>query len=304
MDVTRRLRSAAVSACWRQWRALGASLSRAATEPARSVVDVEALILMSLALLPDERRLGDAVAWWAGTASRLVSVQRMRTIARRGPPDADTHVALFAAAACAEGDRRWLRLAAPGSSLPKRAAKGPELPRLRERAALMPRLRAAFGVGAKADVLLFLLTAPRPDASARDLAAALDYTPRAVRDAAEDMTLSGLLDASGERPRRYAVQRQPWADLLLDGDAFPPWKPWSATCEMVTHLIAWSAASDATKASAYLKASTGRDVIEAHSKRLETVHGAPRPPRTTDLAALGEYCDGLASWIEAEARRD
>jgi hypothetical protein len=300
MEATRRLRSAAVSLCWRQWRALGASLSRAATEPAHSVVDLEALILMSLALLPDERRLGDAVAWWAGTASRLVSVQRMRTIARRGPPGADTQVELFAAAACEAGDRRWLRLKARGSTLPKRGVKGPELPRLGEPAALMPRLRAAFGVGAKADVLLFLLTAPRPDASARDLATALGYTPRAVRDAAEDMTLSGLLDASGERPRRYAVQRQPWADLLLDGASFPQWKPWSAICELVTHLLAWAAASEATKASAYLKASTGRDAIETHSKRLELVHGAPRPPRTTDLATLGEFCDGMASWIERE----
>src|SRR5258705_2182483 len=120
---------------------------------------------MSLALLGDERRLGDAVSWWAHAASRLVSVQRLRTMARRGPAGAQAHVERFAATATEAGDRRWQHLVAGAAPLPLRRAKGLEHPQLAEPAALMPRLRAAFGVGAKADVLLFLLTAPRPDAS-------------------------------------------------------------------------------------------------------------------------------------------
>src|SRR5262245_45507605 len=98
------LRESAVEACWRQWTTLGASLSRTRGKTARSVVDLEALVLTSLALVTDERRLGDAVAWWAGTASRLVSVQRLRTMARRGPAAAEDLVATFAATASAAGD--------------------------------------------------------------------------------------------------------------------------------------------------------------------------------------------------------
>ena len=59
----KRLRDAALSAWWRQWRALGASLPEGGG-PAKAVVDLEALILMSLAVQSKERRLGDAVAWW------------------------------------------------------------------------------------------------------------------------------------------------------------------------------------------------------------------------------------------------
>ena len=56
------LRESVVSACWRQWRALGASLSATPRGAPNSVVDIEALILTSQAVSSSERRLRDAVA--------------------------------------------------------------------------------------------------------------------------------------------------------------------------------------------------------------------------------------------------
>jgi hypothetical protein len=300
MDAANRLREASLSACWRQWRALGASLSRGSSVQARSVVDVEALVLMSLRLAATERRLEDAVAWWATTSSRLVSVQRLRTLARHGPADTRQHVAEFAALSAEAGDRRWSHLAGPRKLRPRRM-KGPAQARLDEGAALMPRLRAAFGVGAKADVLLLLLTAPRPEATARDLSVALDYTTRAVRDAAEDMALAGLLEARDERPRRYFVRREPWSELLLDGGTFPPWRPWSAVFLLVSHLLTDSEAL--VRKSAYLRASATRDLIERHARRLEQAHGLPQQPKVTAdayLSAFERYGEELASWIAEE----
>jgi hypothetical protein len=298
MDAASRLRDASLTACWRQWRALGASLSRASSAQARFVVDVEALLLMSLRLVPTERRLEDAVAWWAATSSRLVSVQRLRTLARHGPPDSARDVADFAAFASRAGDHRWARLAGKRKQ-PPRALKGPEQAHLDAGVTLMPRLRAAFGVGAKADVLLLLLTAPRPEATARDLSMALDYTARAVRDAAEDMVLAGLLEAHDERPRRYFVRREPWSELLLDGGALPHWRPWSGAFLLVSHLL--TDAEALARKSAYLRASATRDLVERHARRLEQVHGLPQLPKATAdayLPAFERYADELATWIE------
>lgn len=297
MDAARRLREAAISACWRQWRALGAPLSRVGDGSARSVIDVEALVLLSLALRRHERRLGDALAWWAAAAPQLVSVQRLRTLARRGPEGAQADLAAFAAAAARAGDRRWMRLADSGPPLSARQPKGPGTPRLREPAALMPRLRAAFGVGAKADILAHLLTSPRPDATARDLSAALDITPRAAREAVEDMALSGLVEATDDRPRRFAVQRRSWVALLGKEGTLPPWRPWNATCEIVCHLLSWSEAPRPAGASDYVLASSARDLIEGRARRIDRVHEAPPAPGTTSLAAMDSYMDGLAEWL-------
>jgi len=303
-SASKRLREAAVSACWQQWRALGAGLARDRAEEATGVVDIEALILMSLAVQPDERRLGDAVAWWAATASRLVSVQRLRSLARRGPADSAVHLARFARLATDAGDARWSKLvpqAAAVAESPPRALKGPDQPRLDAPAALMPRLRAGFGVGAKADVLLFLLTAPRMDPTARELAAALDYTSRAVRTAAEDMVLAGLIEAPATRPRRYSVRRAPWADLLLDGREFPTWPPQSHAFTLVAHLLTWIASQEQHEATDYLRASSARDLVEAQVPALYAAEGFPKAPQahgSAYLPAFHEFIAEVADWLE------
>jgi hypothetical protein len=303
-SAAKRLEEAAVSACWQQWRALGASLSRTHSQEAKSVVDIEALILLSFAVQTQERRLDDAVAWWASTASRLVSVQRLRSLARRGPAPTQSHLSRFARLASDAGDTRWRRLApdvlivAEGGS---RALKGPAAPILAAPAALMPRLRAAFGVGAKADVLLFLLTAPRRDPTARELAAALDYTSRAVRTAAEDMVLSGLIEGSSVRPRRYAVQRQPWAELLLSGREFPVWLPCSHAFVLVAHVLAWMEGGEERETTPYLRASAARDLVGAHAPALHGSDSFPKTPQAHGvdyLEAFSAFTGELAAWLD------
>jgi len=298
--VDRRLRDAALAACWGQWRALGASLSDAHAGDVTSVVDLEALILMSLALQPVEHRLGDAVAWWAGTTARLVSVQRLRTLARRGPERTASQLAQFASAAAAAGDARWKALAKSGQSLPTRKLKGPEQPPLLEPAALMPRLRAAFGVGAKADILLYLLTAARRDPTAGELAVGLDYTARAVRTAAEDMAAAGLIDGSAARPRRYSVRRASWAGVLLDGEEFLAWRPFSHVFALVAHILESSERDVEGKRSDYLRASAARDVIETHAPAGGADELPPRPKGLGEdyLPAFEGYVGQLAEWLQ------
>ncbi len=71
-------REAAVTVAWRQWAALGSMASSG--KRARSMVDPEALILLSLALRDHERRLSDVIHQWVVHGVRLLSVQRTKNL--------------------------------------------------------------------------------------------------------------------------------------------------------------------------------------------------------------------------------
>src|SRR5665213_1176053 len=182
------LRNAALDVLWRQWGAVGGMVSEHTR--AASVVDPEALILMSLALQAVEPRFGDLLADWARLNSELLSVQRMRNLARRFPEGIGENLAAFARIALAEGkDHRWKSIAGTEASLDLgRRHQGKSRAtrvNLLEPTALLLRLRLVFGVGIKADLIGFLLSTDRGErASIGTIATVTDYTVAAVRKAA------------------------------------------------------------------------------------------------------------------------
>src|SRR5438105_7194242 len=109
-EIASAAREAAADAVWRQWSLLGAPVAGAGPAP-RSVIDPEALLLLSASIRSSERRLGDVLGGWATAGSTLLSVQRTTTMLRRFPPSTHVGVASFAAAAAEAGDGRWSTLA-------------------------------------------------------------------------------------------------------------------------------------------------------------------------------------------------
>ena len=105
-------REAAVQAAWTQWTGLGASLTGSTT--ASSIVDPEALVLVSLALRDDERQFDGVIAWGARICAKHLSVQRMNTLKISFPPVVGERLGRFAQAAHQAGDSRWKSLATTG----------------------------------------------------------------------------------------------------------------------------------------------------------------------------------------------
>lgn len=145
------LRESLLTVAWRQWRALGAgaaggrpSVSDRAGGPGdqgnrrllHTLVDPEALVLVSLLLADHERRLGDLLHAWGARNSDLLSVQRMKNLkatypeAARGP--LAQRLAWFATVARDEGkDLRWRSLAQGWSGMSAgdpEETEGPEGP--------------------------------------------------------------------------------------------------------------------------------------------------------------------------------
>jgi hypothetical protein len=272
-DLSKTLLRAATDVVWLQWRALGAQT--ATRGHARSMVDPEALVLMSLTLSAAEPRLRDVLADWVTLNASLLSVQRIKNLIPEYPGDVQAHVGAFAHLVLTEArDVRWRSLAVE----PVKAG-GPirRTNKLRAReasfddaAALWLRLRLALSVGIKADTMAFLLGGG-DWASGRAIASATSYTLAAVRRALDDLSHAGLVIAR-KRPRmamEYAVRGRPWADALgLDGPV-PAWRNWYERFKFVAAFLAWAEKAEGRSVSRYAFGAIGRELLASHASALE-----------------------------------
>ena len=300
--------STAVGACWAQWAALGAPVASPGRPLPASLVDIEALLVLSARAAGTQRRLLDLVAWWARVGSVLTSVQRFRSVADAFPPTARESAFVFAALAEAAGDRRWSRHVDPGVVVPTVRAKGVDEPSLVAESALWLRLRAGLGVGAKADAIAYLLGTRGAWASVRDIARATAYSTVAIRTATSEMVLAGFIRETGDRPARYAALSESWAGLLgLAGDApvAPRWRGWSEIFAFLAGVGDWADAVAAPDAPGpHVLASRARDLMERHAIAfvLDGVD-VPDPAGFRGLEAatgLAVTMRAVAAWVEEQ----
>lgn len=327
--IASRAEQCVIDACWRQWRTLVGDGLVAGQRPARSIIDPEALVLASLALRDHERRLADRLLWWASGGAGLMSVQRLVTLKDLFRCDAvEEGVRWFATRAMSAGDARWRGLAEGRAHTvePSRAGKGPAVPQLLEPSTLMLRLRAGFGVGAKADVMTFLIGACGAQGTnemwvdAVTIARATSYAPGSVRRAVREMALARFVDASAAHPRTYSVHARRWARALglhdpfarrpsTDDDAgldVPPWRFWSHHYGLLVAAGTWARSLEQEEIPAVVAASRARDLVERFPRAL-TWTGVPAPdprlhPGERYGAAFATLVEELARFVDEDGR--
>jgi hypothetical protein len=250
------------------------------------VIDPESLVLLSLAFRNEERRLTDLLRWWAREGAPLTNVQRMRTLADQLGERSGPDFALFSRWATQEGHRSWARYASDepdAGAAPVRRSKGLETLVLVEPATLMVRLRAAFGVNAKADVLVFLIGLRGAMATVAVISRALGYTQTAVREAVKDMATARLIQETSDRPASYSTYHRPWVDLLelaspgaAERGVGPAWGMWTSLFALLTEAYRLAPTASAGANAEHVAASAARDAIERHAYGLN-FHGIPVP---------------------------
>lgn len=273
-ELSNTLRQAATDVVWLQWRALGAQT--ATRGHARSLVDPEALVLMSLTLSEAEPRLRDVLADWVTLNASLLSVQRIKNLMAHHPDDVQARVGAFARLVLTEAkDVRWRSLAAEavkGAAVTRRANKLRALKAsFDDGAALWLRLRLGLSVGIKADTMAFLLASAGTWASGRAIAAATSYTLPAVRRALDDLSQAGLVLARKRPPTaaEYSVRGKPWADALgLDGSV-PAWRNWGERFMFVAAFLAWAEKAEGRNVSRYAFGAIGRELLANHASAME-----------------------------------
>jgi hypothetical protein len=300
--------AAAVGACWAQWAALGAPVASAGRPLPSSLIDIEALVILSARAAERERRLLDLVAWWARVGSALTSVQRFGSLVDAFPPSTRAGALVFAALAEAAGDRRWSRHVDRGAELPTVRDKGVDAPSLAGECALWLRLRAGLGVGAKADTIAYLLGTHDAWASVRDISRATGYSTVAIRTATSEMVIAGFIRTTGDRPARFAAPSASWAGLLaLAGEprVAPRWHAWSEIFAFLLGVGEWAAAVAAPDPPGrHVLASRARDQMERYSTAFALDRIAvPDPaafPGLEAVAGLAETVRVVAAWVEEQ----
>lgn len=296
---------ASISGCWEQWRSLGASASVEGAVRAQSIIDPEGLVLLTLAVREHERRLDDFLGWWAAVGASLLSVQRLHNLAGYFPEHVRAGVAAFARLAAEAGDRRWKRHQGDGAlRLEPRRGKRAEGLVLDGDPALWLRLRAGLGVGAKADLLAYLIGLRGGRATIRASAAALAYTDVSLRTAAQEMTLARFVEEHGERPVSYSVDAAAWSRLLTGSatqEPALPWRNWAGLYAFLAAVMNWAKEGQAAEWSPYVWSSRARDLAEAHRLQLSAV-GLRLPDgnrhRGTDyLPVFADAAERVAYWV-------
>ncbi|MGH7648103.1 MAG: hypothetical protein ACREND_08285, partial [Gemmatimonadaceae bacterium] len=264
------LRNATIDVVWRQWAALGAGA--ASRTRARAVVDPEALMLVSLALISDEPRLADLLHDWVTRNADLLSVQRAKNLSRGY--DAATRaliedgLAWLARIAVEEGkDLRWRSLltherhsSSRWSRPSVRASKSRAVrARVAEAPALLLRLRLAFSVGVKADLLSCLLCVGGELTTVRAIADMTGYTPAAVRRASEDLAAAQFIESRDAQPAAYRLVRASWNPLLKVETESLSWKGWQNAFAFALAFFEWHRTTTVETRTPYVVGVEGRE---------------------------------------------
>lgn len=305
---------AAVEVAWAQWSSLTSAAVPAGQPRVWSIVDPEALILLSLAVRDRERRLDDLLAGWARTGSSLLSIQRMKTLARSYPEAVREQVSDFSRHAAEGGDRRWRMHAADprGTPDPEPRTKDLGSVRLVDGPTLMLRMRAGIGVGAKADLLTFLLGLGGAAADLRTITMATAYSDRAMRTAADEMALARFIQEVAGPRTAYRADPEGWRTVLgvrrsisepAGCAVLPPWRFWSIAFAFLSAAVCWGREARQQGWSSYVASSRARDLVEMHQPRLRFVNPEmPEPAHARGSEYLDVFRD-IVEFVAGWARR-
>ena len=216
----------ALEIAWDQWGALGFTASRPSAQSNRSLIDPEALLLLTLYLQPADDRFDTAVAWWSRSFAALTSIHRLKRLLPMFPKPARTRLAASAAPAAARTDLRWNALAAPQANPRPDLAAVPRSrhgddPSRRVRAtlvlnpsALVLRGRLLFGVNPRSDVIIYLLSRGTQPTTVREIVATTRYARSSIHQILVQLEDARLVARTGARPFTFLLCAEAWREVF------------------------------------------------------------------------------------------
>jgi hypothetical protein len=275
---------------WDQWAQLGVFAPTSRRD--QIAADPEALLLFTLEVGRSDPRLFDETLDWLLTNERLVSIQRLRNLCRddddrdlvegallwvarqqprsrparprareRRPTDPRP---LFSEVAreVREPDEAFLAVgfSKPGTDPSgKSRAPDPDTP-----INFAFRMRHLFGVGSRAEVIRYLVTASVTDASALGIADAAAYAKRNVNDTLTSLVASRIVTAYEQgNERRYYLDRAMWGQFLrFQPNGWPMYRDWPRILGALRQVSRWLHDPAQDELTPYMLASNARTLIE------------------------------------------
>ena len=269
------LKKALLELAWRQWTQFGVAGSSQASE--RYILDPEALLIFTAYIGRHDQRLFDEVMDWLCVNHRFINVMRLRALSKRTEFEHRSVLGMMAAWLTEEdASTKWRKLAldwlpqtAPvaqalfllsnGNPMPVAGEADPVALRYgfkRNRwkrtgnsnafpskgiATLLLQLRGLFGVNARSEAMIGLLT--QDICTIQDIAALSGYTWRSVLDVLLEMAHSNRVSRSKVERGYYYFLSHPRQEqeLLLPGYSgswrFPNWLDFYRGCIIIQESV-------------------------------------------------------------------
>lgn len=279
-----------VGFAWNEWAQLGVL----ATPDRESswAADPEALLVFTLQVARDEPRLFDEVLDWLALNAGLLSLQRLRNqyldpiderlgeaaltwAAEHGarvqagavPTDKPEQLVFYGARRPSRPDPsfRAFGLLKP----PTRRSGKSQAPDLSRPINLAFRLRRIFGVGSRAEVIRFLVTAgvqsphgKQPLFTTLAIAEAAGYAKRNVQEALSALVETQLVErVTRGNEHLYRVDPEQWRHLIPTAGEQLTYRDWPNALTAFRELHRWLSQPDLPSMSPYLRASEARRLM-------------------------------------------
>lgn len=268
--------------CWSVWAELG--VSGWARSHQGWAIDVEPLVIFTAGIGDRDPRLRDEATDWCVRNWRLVSRVRLRNILRDKSDELLESWGSFAGTVNARAGIDWPSAAAPRNyQVTGRSVLRP----LTDASMTYLRIRSIFGLGARAEILRYLLYNIDFDRiSAQMLADGTNYGKRNVSDAAESLAQAGILSQRTHSNRNVYSLKDRSALKTFIGSQPDCTPDWNELLLVVGTLL--------EMADRIAGVSTDVLLIETRRalRRIEPsldAQGLPGPGLTSGLAAIPEW---------------
>lgn len=303
---------------WDEWAQMGVLATPHRESP--WAADPEALLLFTLEVGRNDPRLFDEVLDWFARNAALISFQRFRNRYATGVDERIGEAALARVAAHdakvrvqrrPSRDTGATELLFYGSQPPsapdesfiahgflkvrtERSGKS-QPPDMTRPINFAFRLRNGFGVGSRAEIMRFLLTASvrapfgsRPLFTTLAVAEAAGFAKRNVHEALNALVAAGWIELVVRgNERLYAVDPERWHRALwIDGRPYPPYRDWAHALQALAELHRWLHDPANEALTPYMQASEARSLM---------THLEPALARA-GLAVTQRPAEGAAYW--------
>jgi DNA-binding transcriptional regulator GbsR (MarR family) len=303
---------------WRQWSALG--VAGGAYPEDRWIIDPEAILVFSLEIARYEPRLFDEILDWLVVNGKWIDIQRLRSIIKNKEDTTQrlvSAVAYFLSREIKTYQRKWRALSLHNklsSNLPIemlfKTKEGKPYPKPKEasvvfhdygflreefflrrmskstptniRSNIRFLLRKFFGIGSRAECIVYLLTHEAGHPS--EVAKAIGISVRATQDALIELAESGLVltRIKGKRKIEYWLPQKRWWEFLsgmnYEDTKNPIWLDWISLYSALIEV--WDLLKETEKTeSDYMRSSKLREAMKTISHKFsESKMAVPAVP--------------------------
>ncbi len=276
-----------IDLAWSLWTELG--VAGVYRKHQQFLILPEELILLTAVIGDVDPRLREEALDWCSRYHSLISVSRLKTLAKTLGEPAIKSFSLFAATLNSISRANWPVLMSTPSLKYKPSGKS-KPPRFENPALLSFRLRALFGIGARADLITFFLTQEQRDYAVSDTIE-IGYTKRNLADVLEGFARAGIFDVFMVRnQQRYRFTRR--NDFLKILSPLPKFMPsWRYLFEVILKLR--DCIQRIEKKPDEIKAVEIRNALMDLEDPLHRLNLTP-PPIQSDFSA---YWDSFTKWL-------